>query len=260
MVALKSCDRFTSVPISSYSAIFESSWRKVEIDLDQHVHDMAIASEAELEEEVEAMTLGKSRPIVEDRPLWRVDLLRNKKGKSAMVWRLDHSIGDGIGLMSVMADMFTKMDGSAYTPPSFVPARGKKGKGGKGLLQKLSAAVMLVPRVLSDAVEVLSLPAGAFDTKCAFNRHKSEAKELVYDGCRKIVSIDFSLDDVMRLKAKATAAEKQDGNDSSTTAGYTVNDVLCAVWAGCLRRYCIVYTIHHTAYTRLSLYTALTIH
>jgi hypothetical protein len=231
MEGLKSCDRFTSIPVSSYGSIFESSWRKVELDMSQHIHDMEVIGDTELEEEIQAMTLGKSRPLVEGKPGWRIDLLRNKNGKSAMVWRLEHYIGDGIGLMPVMAPLFRNKDGSPYAPPSWVGARGGVKKGNqKGVLDYLK----LVPRVLMDAFEVLTLPAGPFDTVCAFNRN-AETKELLYDGCRQVASVDFSLDDIMELKKKATQAEEKKGGE--TSGAFTVNDILCALWAGCLRRY-----------------------
>ena len=55
---LQGCGRFSSLPVPSPKAIFESSWRKVELDISHHCGELKLNSDQELEAEIEKMVRG----------------------------------------------------------------------------------------------------------------------------------------------------------------------------------------------------------
>ncbi len=74
-------------------------------DLDRHLltHQLPEpAGDAEMQAFVGAQA---SRPLDPERPLWQMHLVENYLGKSALVARIHHCIGDGIALVAVMMSL-----------------------------------------------------------------------------------------------------------------------------------------------------------
>mmetsp|Transcript_11907 Transcript_11907/g.29320 ORF Transcript_11907/g.29320 Transcript_11907/m.29320 type:complete len:527 (+) Transcript_11907:232-1812(+) len=215
--ALLQYDRFCSVPVPNKSASFESTWRKVTVDFDSHFNEQKVDGEEAFQKALDEYAL---KPFVQpsNSPLWRMELLRNTNGTSAVVWRLCHSIGDGIGLLPVGYKFARTLDGKPAEPMEFKTRKPKSKSRSKGgitaLTRKLNSAI-------KDIKDVANLANGAFDNCESINQnHKLPA--LVHNQKRVRCEFDFSLDDIKSIK-EAT--------------GYTINDIVVALFAGCIRRY-----------------------
>mmetsp|Transcript_5461 Transcript_5461/g.9889 ORF Transcript_5461/g.9889 Transcript_5461/m.9889 type:complete len:497 (-) Transcript_5461:82-1572(-) len=211
--ALLEYDRFCSVPVAEPSAIFESSWRKVEFEFEEHFGERKVNGDEEFEAVLTTFAL-KHFKQPENSPLWRFDVLRNTNGRSAVVWRLDHSIGDGIGILPVGYKFATTMDGKPAKPMTF---RRKKIKGKKGV-----SLTGWLNTVLKDIKTVTSLANGPFDNLETINRNFKK-KALEHNGKRVRVDFEFDLSDIKNIR-KAT--------------GFTINDIVVALFAGACRNYC----------------------
>eukprot|EP00468_Gymnochlora_sp_CCMP2014_P003195 CAMPEP_0167762194 /NCGR_PEP_ID=MMETSP0110_2-20121227/12614_1 /TAXON_ID=629695 /ORGANISM="Gymnochlora sp., Strain CCMP2014" /LENGTH=442 /DNA_ID=CAMNT_0007649005 /DNA_START=104 /DNA_END=1432 /DNA_ORIENTATION=- len=211
--ALLDYDRFCSVHVPNERAIFESAWSRVEVKYDELFGERKVAGKEEFDKVLDEMALQPFNPP-KDAPLWRMDILRNSKGTSAVVWRLCHSIGDGIGLLPIGYKFARTMDGKAARPDIFRPKRGSRKKGKKGLWP-------LVESALKDLHTIATLSRGAFDNCESINQNYKNDK-LIHNGKRVRVGFDFKLDDIKVIK-RAT--------------GFTINDILVAIFAGGVRRY-----------------------
>ena len=134
-------------------------------------------------------------------------------GRSLLVFRCHHSIGDGISLVAVFNQFLTD------------PAGRPLGETQREFARKASdrlAGLPLVGSFFTSLLKVLTLPSSPFDAPTAFNR--STGKLLRYSGVRRVVKVPpVSLEVVKQLKNKA---------------GVTVNDVVYAATAGAVRRLC----------------------
>eukprot|EP00471_Norrisiella_sphaerica_P005911 CAMPEP_0184481998 /NCGR_PEP_ID=MMETSP0113_2-20130426/3582_1 /TAXON_ID=91329 /ORGANISM="Norrisiella sphaerica, Strain BC52" /LENGTH=443 /DNA_ID=CAMNT_0026861499 /DNA_START=633 /DNA_END=1967 /DNA_ORIENTATION=- len=209
--------RFCSVPVPNPDAIFESAWKRVEVNYDKHFAEKKVDGDVDLKQQLSKLAL-KPMSNEEDFPLWRIDLLRNTKQgcRSAVVWRLDHSIGDGIGLLPVGYKFSRTIDGKPGEPKQFLPKRrGSSSKGGASNLTRL------INSALKDLNTVATLANGPFDNCDTININRTR-KTLAHNGKRIILDFDFKLDDIQSIR-KAT--------------GYTINDIVVALFAGAVRRY-----------------------
>jgi len=214
-------DRFTSIPVPAASA-FESSWTKVEVKMEDHVFEYTMDDSKRLEEEINGLVLGEIRPLQSTRPLWRADVLRCLNGPSAIAWIVDHSIGDGIGLLPIGHKFCTFMNGSPYVYNGFSPKRERSVRSSPFTV--LKSAISVIKMAITDTLQVLLVPYGPFDSICAIS-HNATRKNLEYDGKRTIATIpDFDFDDILTIK-------------KAIGENYTVNDILTSCFAGGLRRY-----------------------
>lgn len=163
-------------------------------------------------------------------PWWEFVLLTNtnsskkKDGKSAVVWRIHHGLGDGISLVKVVQEMF---DNARTGKPLSEDA----GAGNPNLTKKFKirrSPLQWITQSISAAAKVVSLPIGSFDDLTAFRRG-AKGNELinpttmVYPTKQAIIPfVPTSLEFVKKLKTAASSPEN--GNKK-----VTVNDVLFTV-------------------------------
>lgn len=141
-------------------------------------------------------------------PWWEFLIIDNSgSGKSAVVLRIEHVLGDGLSLVKLFEGFLTKEDGSPVENlvPTSMSAKFEKQKKSKwGMYAKVIPALG----------KVLALPVSKFDDDTAFS--KSANKDMVYSGNRKIVV--FNTVPLNFIK------------DIKNASGVTVNDVLfCAL-------------------------------
>lgn len=158
-------------------------------------------------------------------PWWELVLLENtnkakgKGGKSAVVWRIHHSLGDGISLVKVVQEMF--QNAKTGKPLSYETGAGdlsKKFKIRRSALDWISQTLMAL-------VNVIPLPIGKFDDLTAFRAGQSiDPKTMVFPSKQEIIPfVPMPLDFVKRLKTSASSAS--DDKEKKVT----INDVLFTV-------------------------------
>jgi len=107
------------------STVQEGQWVPVEGKMDRSYH----FTEHTLDEEEEITSYAQSvlcQPLSHQCPLWTVTFLKVRRGRSAMVFRFHHSIGDGLGLLFAFLPLL-KCEGSDVLDQIPLPAR-LKGK------------------------------------------------------------------------------------------------------------------------------------
>ncbi|XVE66812.1 hypothetical protein DITRI_Ditri08aG0109500 [Diplodiscus trichospermus] len=123
-------------------------WRRTQLDIDQHVivinklldnsgnfldETQGFSSEGGEEDDEAAVNqyvadLSVSSPLSTDKPLWEIHLLMAHK---CAVFRIHHSLGDGISLMSMLMASCRSAD-DADALPKMVSQKTPEFKGGKG--------------------------------------------------------------------------------------------------------------------------------
>jgi hypothetical protein len=217
---LLSFDVFTSVFRNGY-------WVPVVVDLAAHVVEATVGSDAELLAYCETEMVMPLRNGA-GAPLWEVHAVRNTGGgRSMLLFRIEHAIGDGVALNQVLARLATDSKGAPLPPASYTrPAKPPK------------SLPALLLEGLCAALKYAGSPMGRFDSETPLVPARAARNPLRFTGRRKIVLMpEHGLGLIKRIKEAATA--RQGGRRSSGAASYTVNDVIFAAAAGALRRYCL---------------------
>jgi hypothetical protein len=181
-----------------------------EFDLNGRFIEHSVQSE---QEAVNAMESNMLREMETGKPLWEYHLFRNQgNGRSVIMAKVHHAIGDGISMVSFISKMFRNADGSQF---SFADSK-VVGKDNKAKIDYKKMAMGL----LGSLAKVLALPNSKFDSP---TRLKDVRTPHVYSGNRKLL-IGKPIDLAMIKDIK---------NATKTT----VNDVCTAALAGSIRRY-----------------------
>mmetsp|Transcript_43097 Transcript_43097/g.103954 ORF Transcript_43097/g.103954 Transcript_43097/m.103954 type:complete len:514 (-) Transcript_43097:148-1689(-) len=197
--------RWRSVPIAG-------GWREVDVPLEDHVRVREAASEQEA-----VATLDRELPEGEwpmDRPLWSVEVMRvPPPGRSVVVVRVHHTMGDGVGLFQNLAEVATDLHGELLQLPGGSLPK-KKGGLVAGVLWYADAARSILRILLSSKVPFeTDLPMLCPDRRTLT---KPRPRKTLF-----FPTLDLAY--VKRVK---------------DAAGCTVNDAIFTVWAGAVRRYC----------------------
>lgn len=178
------------------------------INFAKHIlHCHTVKSEKEMMEKIDLVAC-KTVISMENGPLWQVHRYNNSGGKSSVVIRVHHAIGDGISLVGSMSKVFKKLDGTPFS--SSIPENMGKSKTKQAVLP-----------FLKSLVEVLGLANSSFDSDLVFT--SQDKKNLVSGPRQTIMFPTLNLTFVKAVK------------DATKT---TVNDVLLAATSGALLRYC----------------------
>lgn len=173
-------------------------------DVDNHLHRIALPApgdEAALRETV-ADLIGP--PLDPTKPLWHAYLIEAPDGTSALLWRIHHSIADGIALAQVMLSTADEPPELPQPPPAR-PADVEPDHGFHGLHGRLGD----VGRLVGTAAKLVGSPA---DPQTVLSRPLSGARRVAW-------SEPFPLD---RVK------------DASHRQRVTVNDMLLTALAATL--------------------------
>ena len=125
-------------------------------DVDNHLHRIALPApgdEAALRETV-ADLIGP--PLDPTKPLWHAYLIEAPDGTSALLWRIHHSIADGIALAQVMLSTADEQPALPQPPPAR-PADVEPDHGFHGLHGRLGDA----GRLVGTAAKLIGSPAEA---------------------------------------------------------------------------------------------------
>jgi NRPS condensation-like uncharacterized protein len=209
--------KFHSVPSVPNLKTLEAVWTPVTVDLDQHFFESNVKSEVEADDVTQAIINTDLRD--RSRPWWEAHVLYGDQGRiSVIIFRLEHCLGDGVSLMEVMMPLAKDEKGEPLNLEALFAPSARGGRPKMSLLKTL----MLPLSFVGAAVKILAGPLLFKDTSTPL-RHMDEYK--VWN--RKRVFVRFpavSLDFIKDIKNKAGK-------------GFTVNDVMYAVYAGLVRKY-----------------------
>jgi WS/DGAT/MGAT family acyltransferase len=219
---------FLRFPRLSSLATPNGEWQPIEatsLDVSQHfVSEAPVSAESELHTAVERVML---QPLSTDRPLWKVHTVPNSgDGLSMIIFRIHHSVGDGVHLSQVLMELVTDTDGRAIEGED---ARAKfeefrKKMAGAGCCAKCTTSAgkcaCAVPAFFSNVAHT----SASFESETVFQRPAEERKLLKFSGSRRVLFVPpHSLKFVKACKDSAKVS---------------VNDVLMGATAGAIRRYC----------------------
>lgn len=208
-------DRFRCSAVKS-----NGSWRFVEVqggvDVQKnHIFSSSVNGEKELLAEVDRICNSDIEGYG-TRPLWCAHrIVNNGDGVSAVVFRVHHVIGDGIGLVATMSNIFIDEKTNEAVRLE-IPEKMRSNDG------KKAHDIFLIFKLFSALFEVLGLALSRFDSAVAFN--EPDRNHLNMGAPRGTIHFPtLSLDFVKKVKKNANA---------------TVNDVLFSAMSGAIRRYC----------------------
>jgi diacylglycerol O-acyltransferase / wax synthase len=205
-------------------------------DIAQHVRSVALEvqpGEAPLDSLKRRVANLAATPLPPDRPLWQFELVEDLgNGRSALVSRIHHCIGDGIALISVMLSI---ADGGKAPPRR--PTRDDHSHDDELLTALALKAISLGSQGLGKGMELMTLPGGG----------SVEAARIGMQVAQDLAALALMPDDSpTRLKGHATPGKRVawgeplplDGVKAvGKVFGVSINDVLLAAVAGAIGEY-----------------------
>eukprot|EP00586_Coscinodiscus_wailesii_P005069 CAMPEP_0172488820 /NCGR_PEP_ID=MMETSP1066-20121228/18541_1 /TAXON_ID=671091 /ORGANISM="Coscinodiscus wailesii, Strain CCMP2513" /LENGTH=510 /DNA_ID=CAMNT_0013256289 /DNA_START=204 /DNA_END=1736 /DNA_ORIENTATION=+ len=152
-----------------------------------------------------------------DLPWWELLVLKNAgNGRSAVVFRIEHCLADGLSLVTLFESLVSYADGSPMEEGGLIPSSMNR-----KFQQKKAGRLSLFYKSLKSTLKVLTLPSSKFDDGVAFRN--GIGGDMCYSGKRKAVIFNtVSLDFIKSLK---------------NAAGVSINDVFLACFSQAVRDY-----------------------
>ncbi|MFW5875471.1 MAG: wax ester/triacylglycerol synthase domain-containing protein [Myxococcota bacterium] len=111
-------------------------------DLANHLHRVALPAPGD-QATFEAMLSDlMSTPLDRDRPLWQAHVVEGYAGKTALVTRVHHCVGDGVALVGVLLGMTDEGQGLSPQQVGLAPAPDPSGLGERAKLLSAQAATL----------------------------------------------------------------------------------------------------------------------
>jgi WS/DGAT/MGAT family acyltransferase len=202
-------DRFRQRPVEGITG---PHWEDVELDLDLHLHHVALPSPGDRRALQEFVSDRVATPLDRSRPLWDVYLIDGFGEGAAVLTRMHHCIADGIALARVM---LTLTEDAELSDVLFGESRGSSRV---RAVAELAGSVVRHPRravggAIGDAFTAAKLLFPSFDPSSPIKGEQHAAHRVAW--CHPV--------DLRRVKRAAHALDA------------TVNDVLVSAVAGALR-------------------------
>ncbi|KAK6135207.1 hypothetical protein DH2020_031052 [Rehmannia glutinosa] len=189
--------RFSSLLIVNNKKLGKYSWKRTKVDLEKHVIAPDLDPEMENPDAfVEDYISGLSKnQLDQSKPVWEVHVLnvKNSDANSTIIFKIDHSIGDGVSLISlVMACARKNPDPESL--PVIPPKKQKKNNvKNNGLMKRLFVLVwtmfLIIFNTLSDCICFLATILFLKDTETVIKAGKGvELYPKKY--VRRIISLD----------------------------------------------------------------------
>jgi diacylglycerol O-acyltransferase / wax synthase len=191
----------------------------------------AATAEGAVRREVEELLNTTLATKAEGRPWWEVHFVEappvpghvaGSRPPGMVVVRVHHSLGDGVSLMEMFADVVVDADG---TPISQMKLFAPSSRGARTSLNPLKV-VRFAASAIKSFFQILGLATVGGDTECAF---QNSSRQLPFQPNRFTVYFpSHSLALVKKIKDSLT---------SQSGKSITVNDVEFALFSGAIRRF-----------------------
>jgi len=224
-------------------------WEEDEdFDLDRHLVRIGLPGKGGTRELQKLVAQLAGQALDAQRPLWQFHLVENYDHGHALIVRIHHCVGDGIGLMGVVMGMTSSSADKDADAPAPKPRRGSR----KGLVEQwlqpftdaavkaIDASGDLAGRMLAASSSVIADPNVA--TEAA-----AEAARIVGQVTRDATALALMDDDTRTsLKGKPSGSKVVAWNEPlplsdvkavGRALGCSVNDVLLSCAAGAIRAY-----------------------
>jgi len=187
-------------------------WEPRQVIIENHVRHFTVGSEPELNALVQQL-YQQSFPDPEV-PEWEFLIIENTgEGSSCIIGRVDHSIGDGISFVALTNSLFKDLNGCPL--PIQDSYRGAR-RNSLNIFEQIWD-------VFSSFFAILTISLFGNDSDIVFSDPAKKA--LVYTGNRKAIFLpSIDLEYAYAIKEAADC---------------TINDLLMAMTAGAIRRYCL---------------------
>ncbi len=225
-------------------------WEEDEdFDLDRHLVRIGLPGKGGTRELQKLVAQLAGQALDAQRPLWQFHLVENFDGGHALIVRIHHCIGDGIGLMGLVMGMTSTEPDRDAEAPAPRPRRGER-RGGliedwlqpftEATVKAIDAGGDLASRLLAASSMVISDPNAA--TGAA-----TEAARVAAQVARDAAALALMDDDAATsLKGRPCGSKVVAWNEPLPLAdvkavgralGCSVNDVLLSCAAGAIRGY-----------------------
>ncbi len=228
-------------------------WEEDEdFDLDRHLVRIGLPGKGGTRELQKLVAQLTGQALDAQRPLWQFHLVENYDHGHALIVRIHHCIGDGIGLMGLVMGMTST---SADTDADAPPPRQRRGEHkGAGLIEEwlqpltevtvkaIDAGGDLASRLLAASSSVISDPNVASEAA-------TEAARVAAQVARDAAALALMEDDTATsLKGRPSGSKVVAWNEPLPLAdikavgkalGCSVNDVLLSCAAGAIRGYLV---------------------
>lgn len=151
-----------------------------------------------------------------DLPWWEIVILENTgTGNSCVLWRVHHSLADGMSMVALIENFITHVDGSPME--CLVPT----GMNNKFKVKK--PWYQFTIELIHSIIQVVTMPGSNYDHPTAFS--KTSHKNMIHNQHRQLVRfVDTPIDFVKNMK---------------TAANVTINDVLFTCLSQAIHEYLI---------------------
>ncbi|KAK2972614.1 hypothetical protein RJ640_029233 [Escallonia rubra] len=182
----------------------EKKWKRVEVNLKDHVKVPVLPAKMSLEFYDEAFSdyLSKTgmEQLPEDRPMWEIHMFKYPTSTAAgnIIFKLHHALGDGYSLMGALLSCLQRADNPSLplTFPSRQSMSKMDGEGGRGIFK-------FVPRIFSGVINTM-LDFGGSILKSTVAKDDLTPIRPTDDGAAlqpmAITSVTFSLDHIKQIK------------------------------------------------------------
>ncbi|KAH9604167.1 hypothetical protein KSS87_004583 [Heliosperma pusillum] len=196
--------RFSSV--MAYDKIGERRWKKVEVNLQDHVNVPSFSESLSVElyddNFDKYLTKLSTTTLPEDRPLWEIHILKYPTSKAAghIIFKLHHALGDGYSLMGALLSCLQRADNPSL-PLTFPSTKSKK----SASISRAKSFISCIPRTLT-VINGATFDFGWTVLKSAFITDdktpiRSGDKDLACHPV-KISTVAFSMDQLKLIKTK----------------------------------------------------------
>lgn len=212
--------RFTSLLVKDNNNNNHEYWRKIDLDIDQHIimHDDPVVQGYDTDESAineYLADLSVSSPLCTDKPLWEIHILSVHK---CIVLRMHHALGDGISIMSLFLTLCRKLDKPDEVPTIEPLVSSSTARSGTNLLKKVVRLLEMIWYTLVYMIQFLLRITVVNDGQTMVKG--GQGVEL---WPRKLATAKFSIDDMKIVKKSVENA--------------TINDVLFGVISLGLSKY-----------------------
>jgi hypothetical protein len=176
--------RMRSVIIRKGSQVFFKEISMHDFDLSGRFIQHIVFNEDEIVKSIEELLITG---MDDGKPLWEFHLYQSKQGRSAILAKVHHAIGDGISIVPFISNMFKNADGSQFS----IKTNKMVSQSEKSLVKK--DWKKLIVGIFLSIFKVLSLPTSKFDTP---TKLKDSRRPFLFSGKRKLIigkPVDFNL-------------------------------------------------------------------
>jgi WS/DGAT/MGAT family acyltransferase len=209
-----------------------------EFDIHAHVGHVALPEPGDYAALQEMVGYLMAIPLDYSKPLWKVHLIDNYNGGSAVIWRIHHAIADGIGLIKVVFSLTGDTVEESRREMHFI-AEGKSDKEDfilDRLKSKLDHYIHLGEDLYNEAKHLIREPGVLRDALQESWETTRELARMVTDRSRKDSIYKGHLG-VTKMVAWSRSVSLPMIKKAGKSHGATVNDVLLALMTGAIRKH-----------------------